>query len=287
MCDIRAFGKEIMDLPDETDIQRKDEESECDVESVRNSPKSCKTFQAPDFGSDLDLKECSYSENEAAGFDFHEFQSNLDTESPLFSESPERKGYEHDSDFEPEKEVEHERESDFDSEKVVKVNKRKNNPVVQWNGKRFKRMYSVESFIDFTQGQTRVNKKLLETDPRIMDAVELCLTDKQAYARVDGVFYKPARNWGGIFLPGLVVNDKGHFYVMSEGKGIFKKPVSQKDRFIYHDSMRILAPRIVFCTFSKHHPGLLGESEDDYIFVTRNKNKHNVGIDNLICTKKA
>ena len=65
MCDIRAFGKEIMDIPYETDIHKKDEESASEVGSVRNSPKSCKTYEVPDFGSDLDLKECDYSESES------------------------------------------------------------------------------------------------------------------------------------------------------------------------------------------------------------------------------
>ena len=64
MCDIRAFGKEIMDLPGETYIHKKEKDSESKVESIQNSPKSCKTFQAPDFGSDLDLKECDFSDSE-------------------------------------------------------------------------------------------------------------------------------------------------------------------------------------------------------------------------------
>ena len=65
MRDIRAFGKEIMDLPGETYIHKKEKDSESKVESIQNSPKSCKTFQAPDFGSDLDLKECDYSDSES------------------------------------------------------------------------------------------------------------------------------------------------------------------------------------------------------------------------------
>ena len=64
MCDIRAFDKEIMDILDETDIHRKEEDSESEVGGVLNSPKSHKTFQAPDFGSDLDLKECDFSDSE-------------------------------------------------------------------------------------------------------------------------------------------------------------------------------------------------------------------------------
>ena len=44
MRDIRAFGKEIMDLPGETYIHKKEKDSESKVESIQNSPKSCKTF---------------------------------------------------------------------------------------------------------------------------------------------------------------------------------------------------------------------------------------------------
>ena len=44
------------------------------------------------------------------------------------------------------------------------------------------------------------------------------------------VFYKCARNWEGIVLPGLIVTTQGFFYVCCE-QGVFLKPVSQKDRF--------------------------------------------------------
>ena len=62
------------------------------------------------------------------------------------------------------------------------------------------------------------------------------------------------------------------------------KPVSQKDRYLYHDSTRIHAPRIVF-PFTKTHPGLSGESEVGFYFITRNENKQEIGINNLICMK--
>ena len=57
------------------------------------------------------------------------------------------KGNKHDSDFEQETQV-----------LPKKVNIRKNDPVVRRNGKCFKREYTAESYIDFTQGQTRVKK---------------------------------------------------------------------------------------------------------------------------------
>ena len=121
----------------------------------------------------------------------------------------------------------------------------------------------------------------METDPSVLEAIQACLVDKQPYWLVDDIYYKAACNWNGVFLPDLLVNDKGHFYV-HEGKGVFKKPVSQKDRFLYHDSTRILAPRIVFCTFTKNHRGTLGECEDDFYFTTQNRNNDNISVDNLI-----
>ena len=57
------------------------------------------------------------------------------------------KGNKHDSDFEQETEV-----------LPKKVNIRKNAPVVRRNGKCLKRKYTVQSYIDFTQGQTRVKR---------------------------------------------------------------------------------------------------------------------------------
>ena len=62
-------------------------------------------------GSDLDLKSCNYSESDSTAespkstttFNIPDFESDLDldTDSPLFgkngNESPDRKGYEHDS----------------------------------------------------------------------------------------------------------------------------------------------------------------------------------------------
>ena len=278
MCDIRAFGKEIMDLPEDTDIQRKDEESENENASVHQSPKSTRTFNIPDFGSELnlDLESVEKSQNyesphlNEAGDSDTDFDESASTFRLL---SPEKKGYEHDSDFEPEK------------ESIENLKKRKHAPKVEWNGKRFKRVYTVERYIDFTKGQTRINKKLQETDEDILRGVNACLVNNEPFWFTGGVFYKCARNWDGLILPGLVVTDKGHFFLQVEGKGVFRKPVSTKDRFLYHDSMRILAPRIVFCSFAKDHPGLHGESEEEYYFKTCNGSKYNLSIDNLQCIK--
>ena len=118
-----------------------------------------------------------------------------------------------------------------------------------------------------------------------MRGVNACLVNNEPFWFTGGVFYKCARNWDGLILPGLVVTDKGHFFLQVEGKGVFRKPVSTKDRFLYHDSMRILAPRIVFCSFAKDHPGLHGESEEEYYFKTCNESKYSLSIDNLQCIK--
>ena len=98
------------------------------------------------------------------------------------------------------------------------------------------------------------------------------------------VFYKCARNWVGFVLPGLVVSTKGYFFVVNVA-GVFRKPVSMKDRCLYHDSMRIHAPRIVFSTFTKGHPGLNDEAAEAFYFMSRNGNKYQIGIDNLICVR--
>ena len=257
MCDIRAFGKEMMDLPDETDILKKDEESECEseTESVTKSPCSFTTFNVPNFESDLDL--------------------DLGTDTSLFgsgnNESPEKKGDDSDSDYEPEQ------------EEVEKSKKRKHGPQVKWNGKRFKRVYTVEHYIDFTQGQTRTNVKLRVNDMNLCGIIQKVVSEGLPVKDGD-VFYKCVRNWVGFVLPGLVVSTKGHFFVVNVA-GVFRKPVSMKDRCLYHDSMRIHAPRVVFATFTKGHPGLNDEAAESFYFMSRNGNKYQIGIDNLICVR--
>ena len=94
----------------------------------------------------------------------------------------------------------------------------------------------------------------------------------------------PQKNWKVTVLPGLVVTTTGHFFVLNVA-GVFRKPVSMKDRCLYHDSIRTHAPRIVFSTFTKRHPGLNGEAEDDFYFMSRNGNKYKIGVDNLICVR--
>ena len=59
------------------------------------------------------------------------------------------------------------------------------------------------------------------------------------------------------------------------------KAVSQKDRFVYHDSCRISAPKLVYCSFVKDHPGLHGSDEDDFRIHHFNGQMHDLDIDNL------
>jgi hypothetical protein len=213
MCDIKAFGKEIMDVPDETDIHKAAEESEVDSEhqiEARSQQSTTTTFNTPVFESDLDINLDSFNADEfLSGFTDDDDDESLN-----------KKGYDYDSDFKPE--VSHE------------SNKRKNEPQVKWNGKRFKRVYTVESFIDFTQGQTRTNLKLKVNDENLSGMIQKVASEGLPIKDGD-VFYKCARNWKGTVLPGLVVSTRGHFFVIHVG-GVFRKPVSMKDRFLYHDS---------------------------------------------------
>ena len=163
MCDIRAFGKEIMDVPDETDIHKAAEESEVDSEHQieTRSQQSTTTFNTPVFESDLDINLDSFNADEfLSGF----------TDDDDDDESVKKKtGYEYDSDFEPE---------------VLEASKKlKNKPQVKWNCKRFKRVYTVERFIDFTKGQTRVNKKLQIVDETICGIIEKVLSEKKTSQR--------------------------------------------------------------------------------------------------------
>ena len=57
MCDIRAFRKEIMDLPEDSDIYEVPQESssESGYESAPKSPCSTTTFNVPDFESEFEF----------------------------------------------------------------------------------------------------------------------------------------------------------------------------------------------------------------------------------------
>ena len=95
------------------------------------------------------------------------------------------------------------------------------------------------------------------------------------------MFFKCAQNWYGEIQKGLVVNTDGEFFVHYEGKGTFSKTVLQKDRHIYHDSYRICARALVYCTFIKNHPGLQGELHSDYKICHINGRLYDLSIDNL------
>ena len=104
----------------------------------------------PKFESDLDI-DLDYFETDEALFGCTDDNDD---------ESVEKKGYDHDSDFE------------LSEGKSNQNKKSKNEPLVKWNGKRFKRVYTVESSIDFTKGQTSVDKKLQIVDESICDIIE-------------------------------------------------------------------------------------------------------------------
>ena len=123
-------------------------------------------------------------------------------------------------------------------------------------------------------------KKLQVCDQSLCDIIERVLCEQRPFK--NGVLQMCKElEWG--YTPWLGWNNKGRLFVYTN-QCIFRKPVSQKDRFLYHDSTRIHAPRIVF-PFTKTHPGLSGESEVGFYFITRNENKQEIGINNLICMK--
>ena len=77
------------------------------------------------------------------------------------------------------------------------------------------------------------------------------------------------------------MSSNGDFFVHCGEKGTYVKTVSQKDRFVYHDSCRINAPKLVYCSFVKNHPGLQGADEDDYRIHNFNGQLYDLSIDNL------
>ena len=143
-----------------------------------------------------------------------------------------------------------------------------------------RRLVRVATSLDFTVGLTRIEHRYRIHDQTVSTIVQKVLHDDIPYKH-DTVFYKCARNWTGEIQKGLVVNTNGEFFVHYEGKGTFFKTVSQKDRHIYHDAFRICAPRLVYSTFVKNHPGLQGESESNYRVCHINGKYFDLNIDNL------
>ena len=84
-----------------------------------------------------------------------------------------------------------------------------------------------------------------------------------------------------VFKKVFVVNSDGDFFVYNVRKGTYKKAVSQKDSFLYHDSCCINASKLVYCTFVKNHPGLNGTDEEDYKIIHLNGKLYDLRIDNL------
>ena len=72
-----------------------------------------------------------------------------------------------------------------------------------------------------------------------------------------------------------------YFFVHCAGKGTYMKTVSQKDRFLYHDSCRINASKLACRSFVKNHSGLQGEAEEHYHILHINGHKYDLSIDYL------
>ena len=142
-----------------------------------------------------------------------------------------------------------------------------------------RRHVRVATSLDFTLGPTRIEHRYCVHNQTVCNIVQKVLHDESPHK--NDVFFKCAQNWTGEIQKGLVGNTNGEFFVHYEGKGTFIKTVSQKDRHIYHDAYRILAPRLVYCSFVKNHPGLQGESESDYKICHINGRHYDMNIDNL------
>ena len=134
--------------------------------------------------------------------------------------------------------------------------------------------------MDFTIGQTRFDVRNKVKDETISHIVESILRTQQTYKH-NGLFFKVAKNWSGVIQKGLVVTSDGDFFVFQKDKGAYMKPVSQKDRFLYHDACKIHAPKLVYCSFIKNHPGLEGADEEDYRIYNNNGRWYDLNIDNL------
>ena len=193
-------------------------------------------------------------------------RSPADSHSSSEPNTPVKRGYELDVDFQPEK-------SDSDTSLVSDEDE----PPL----KRLKKTTPILKSIDFTTGHTRLTKKYAVND-QLLCHIILKVLRESAHFNHNNVFFKPAKNWEGEVQKGLVVNSNGEFFVHDKRRGTFQKPVSNKDRFIYYNGCRINAPKLVYCSFTKNHPGLSGEPEEKYRIFQSNKKKTDLRIDNLI-----
>ena len=185
------------------------------------------------------------------------------------NDSPIKKGYDHVSDYEL--------ESERLSSEAVKEEELRPKKKARKSGKR---NVHVVASIDFTLGQTQMDARNKVQDQMSCHIIQKVLQDEIPY-NYEGVFYKCAKNWVGTIQKGLVVSSDGLFSVHCAGKGMYLKNVSQKDRFVYHDSCRINASKLVYCSFAKNHPGLQGEAEEDSCILNINGQIYDLSIDNL------
>ena len=210
------------------------------------------------FFSGVDWESASQND-----FDFSRFELGAQNDSPF------KKGYGCDSDYEP--------ESERLSSEAVKEEELRFKKKARKSGKH---NVHVVASIDFTLGQTQMDARNKVQDQMSCHIIQKVLQDEIPY-NYEGVFYKCAKNWVGTIQKGLVVSSDGLFSVHCAGKGMYLKNVSQKDRFVYHDSCRINASKLVYCSFVKNHPGLQGEAEEDYRIHNFNGPLYDLSIDNL------
>ena len=258
MRDMKFFNTEFSYLPNESD-----DEQEEKVESVTQSSTKLKRDPSPTCLAKADPPNSPpYSFNEdweqVSSFDFDadEFKPN-----ELFAVSPSKTEYEYDDKSSP-------NHKDNGWKK----------PGRKSSGGR--RVVQVATSLDFTIGVTRIENRYRVHDQGVCAIVQKVLQEERP-CKYDNVFFKCARNWSGDIQKGLVVNTNGSFFILHEGKGVFTKVVSQKDRYIYHDCFRICARKLVYCTFVKNHPGLQGESDDSYKICHINGRQYDLSIDNL------
>ena len=245
MYDMVVFHSELVELESSNEVGSS-------VQPVNNE-------QDDQSSASFDVNWCTNSE---VNFDFDVFEAGLESNEPVKSV------YEKDESYLPQ----NTKRNSTEMKEEKQPSKKKQNIG--------KRDVSLVTCMDFTFGQTRFDVRNKVKDETISHIVESALRTKQTYNH-NGLFFKVAKNWSGIIQKGLVVTSDGDFFVFQKDKGAYMKPVSQKDRFLYHDACKIHAPKLVYCSFIKNHPGLEGADEEDYRIYNNNGRWYDLNIDNL------
>ena len=260
MRDMKFFNVEICNLT--TDVEPRDVESVSGCATTLNKdPSSDLLCQVKSSPSPTHSFNVAWEEVSSLHFDIDEFEAEIQSHSSPI------KGLDDDSEYGTQDDV---------PKKLVTRNER----IKAKKIKKGRREVISATSIDFTIGQTRWEERYRVQDQYVCHIIQKVVRDECAI-EYQGVFYKCVKNWVGQIQKGLVVNSNGEFFVHSSEKGSYKKTVSQKDRFLYHDSLRINAPRLVYSTFVKNHPGLNGFAEGDYKIIHLNGQWYDLSIDNL------